>query len=62
MFPDLPRERFQQVGNAAGTGARQMLVSAQRRKLAEDLARRNRYIELTTYPDFTERYVAALYL
>jgi uncharacterized 2Fe-2S/4Fe-4S cluster protein (DUF4445 family) len=61
MFPDLPRERFQQVGNAAGTGARQMLVSAQRRRLAQDLARRERYIELTTYSDFTQRYVAALY-
>lgn len=61
MFPDLPRERFQQVGNAAGTGARQMLVSAQRRHLAQDLAQRDRYIELTTYPDFTHRYVAALY-
>ena len=61
MFPNLPRERFQQVGNAAGTGARQMLVSAQRRQLAQDLAQRDRYIELTTYPDFTQRYVAALY-
>lgn len=61
MFPDLPRERFQQVGNAAGTGARQMLVSAQRRRLAQDLAQRDRYIELTTYPDFTHRYIAALY-
>jgi uncharacterized 2Fe-2S/4Fe-4S cluster protein (DUF4445 family) len=61
MFPDLPSEKFQQVGNAAGTGARQMLVSAQRRQLAQDLARRDRYIELTTYPDFTQRYVDALY-
>lgn len=61
MFPDIPRERFQQVGNAAGTGARQMLVSTQRRQLAQDLARRDLYIELTTYPDFTPRYVAALY-
>lgn len=60
MFPDLPRARFQQVGNAAGTGARQMLVSTQRRRLAQDLARRDRYIELTTYSDFTRRYVAAL--
>jgi uncharacterized 2Fe-2S/4Fe-4S cluster protein (DUF4445 family) len=61
MFPDLPRDRFQQVGNAAGTGARQMLVSAQRRQMAQDLARRDRYIELTTYPAFTQRYVDALY-
>ena len=55
MFPDLPRERFQQVGNAAGTGARQMLVSAQRRRLAQDLAQRDRYIELTTSIFTTER-------
>jgi uncharacterized 2Fe-2S/4Fe-4S cluster protein (DUF4445 family) len=61
MFPDLPHERFQQVGNAAGAGARQLLVSAQRRQLAQDLAQRDRYIELTTYPDFTQQYVAALY-
>jgi uncharacterized 2Fe-2S/4Fe-4S cluster protein (DUF4445 family) len=61
MFPDLPRERFQQVGNAAGAGARQMLVSAQRRRLAQDIAHRDRYVELTTHPNFTQRYVAALY-
>jgi uncharacterized 2Fe-2S/4Fe-4S cluster protein (DUF4445 family) len=62
MFPDLPHERFQQVGNAAGTtGARPLRVSAQRRQLAQDLAQRDRYIELTTYPDFTQQYVAALY-
>ena len=36
-------------------------VAAQRRRLAQDLARRDRYIELTTYSDFTKRYVAALY-
>ncbi len=61
MFPDLPRERFQQVGNAAGTGARQLLLSKERRRIAEEVARRNRYIELTTYPEFTQRFVAAMY-
>jgi uncharacterized 2Fe-2S/4Fe-4S cluster protein (DUF4445 family) len=61
MFPDLPRERFQQVGNAAGAGARQMLVSAQHRRVARDIARRDRYIELTNHPDFAQRYIAALY-
>ena len=33
MFPPLPLDRFKQVGNAAGAGARQMLVSATRRAL-----------------------------
>jgi uncharacterized 2Fe-2S/4Fe-4S cluster protein (DUF4445 family) len=61
MFPDLPRDRFQQVGNAAGTGARHLLLSKERRRIANDIARRNRYIELTTYPEFTRRFVAAMY-
>ena len=61
MFPDLPRERFQQVGNAAGTGARHMLLSKERRRVAQEVARRDSYIELTTYPQFTDRFVAAMY-
>ena len=61
MFPDLPRERFKQVGNAAGTGARQLLLSAERRRIAAEVAQRDRYIELTTYPDFTMRFVNAMY-
>ena len=61
MFPDLPRERFKQVGNAAGTGARQLLLSAERRRIAAEVAQRDRYIELTTYPDFTTRFVNAMY-
>ena len=28
MFPNMPLERFHQVGNAAGVGAKQMLLSA----------------------------------
>jgi uncharacterized 2Fe-2S/4Fe-4S cluster protein (DUF4445 family) len=61
MFPDLPRERFRQVGNAAGTGARQLLLSKERRRIAAEVALRDRYVELTTYPDFTTRFVAAMY-
>lgn len=60
MFPSLPLERFSQVGNAAGTGARQMLLSGRLRQLAADYETRAEYIELTTHPTFTERYVEAL--
>ena len=60
MFPPLPLERFQQVGNAAGAGAKQMLVSAQRRRIAADIARRSEYIELTVYPAFASRFVEAM--
>jgi uncharacterized 2Fe-2S/4Fe-4S cluster protein (DUF4445 family) len=60
MFPDLPRERFRQVGNAAGMGARQMLISAARRQMAARVARRSEYIELTTHPTFAEEFYKAL--
>ncbi len=60
MFPNLPLERFRQVGNAAGAGARQMLLSRQRRQDATILAERIEYIELTTHPKFTETFVKAI--
>lgn len=60
MFPRLPLERFQQVGNAAGSGARQMLVSKQARQQAIDLIAAIHYIELTTHKQFEEVYVSAL--
>ena len=60
MFPDLPIDRFRQVGNAAGTGARQLLISAARRNEAERIAQQVEYIELTTHPAFTEEFYKAL--
>ena len=62
MFPKLPQERFRQVGNAAGAGARQMLLSGERRRIAGELARRAEYLELSTQPEFTKRYLKALWL
>ncbi|MBA7706642.1 hypothetical protein ES703_115497 [subsurface metagenome] len=61
MFPPLPLGRFRQVGNAAGIGAKQMLISAARRSQAAEIARRVNYIELTTHPDFTPEFLKAMY-
>jgi uncharacterized 2Fe-2S/4Fe-4S cluster protein (DUF4445 family) len=61
MFPTLPLERFKQVGNAAGAGARQMLISASRRAFAAQRAREVAYVELTIHPEFTRKYIKALY-
>jgi len=60
MFPDLPRPRFRQVGNAAGGGARRLLVSKQQRRLADEIAREVNYVELAVHPDFMKIYVKAL--
>jgi len=62
MFPSLARERFVQVGNAAGSGAKLALVSRRCRGVAEEIARRVEYVELTTHPRFVEGYMAALML
>jgi uncharacterized 2Fe-2S/4Fe-4S cluster protein (DUF4445 family) len=62
MLPNLPRERFRQVGNAAGRGAEHLLVSRARRVRALEIARRAQYVELTTHEHFTDTFVQALSL
>ncbi len=61
MFPNLPVERFHQVGNAAGVGAKQMLISCRKRQEAQSLVEGVDYIELTIYPGFNRRFVDAMY-
>ncbi|MBE2244977.1 MAG: DUF4445 domain-containing protein [Burkholderiaceae bacterium] len=60
LFPDLPRERFVQVGNAAGLGVRRMLASGTARARATRLARECRYIELSTRSDFQKTFVRSI--
>lgn len=62
MLPPLPLERFEQVGNAAGVGAKLALISHSQRAMAEEIARRARYLELTTHPDFASKFAQAMYL
>lgn len=61
MFPRLPRERFHQVGNAAGVGARHLLLSRAMRHEADVLAGQVKYIELTTDTGFTPLFVDSMY-
>lgn len=62
MFPDLPLERYSQIGNAAGMGARHALTS--RRSLGEitAVARAVRYVELSLHPQFQQIYIRNMYL
>jgi uncharacterized 2Fe-2S/4Fe-4S cluster protein (DUF4445 family) len=60
MFPNLPAECFSQVGNAAGIGARQMLISMTKRDEALEILQRMEYIELTTHPEFQDTYVRTM--
>ena len=59
MLPALPPDRFRQVGNAAGTGARLALISRSQRALAQKIALRDGYIELGGIPEFRRKFAEA---
>ena len=60
LLVDVDHERYRQVGNAAGRGAEQLLLSRQRRVLADRLAARVRYVELTVTRSFTDVFAESL--
>jgi uncharacterized 2Fe-2S/4Fe-4S cluster protein (DUF4445 family) len=62
MLPSLPLDRFRQVGNAAGTGARLALISRSKRAEAQAIAGRVGYIELATAPRFARTFAHAMYV
>ena len=62
MLPGLPLSRVEQVGNAAGVGARQALISAPQRRRAVAVARQIQYLELMVQGDFASRFAQAMYL
>jgi len=48
------------VGNAAGDGAKRLLLSENERKAAKEFAERVRYVELANHDDFTETFTGAM--
>jgi len=61
LFPDCALERVYSVGNAAGEGARLALISLDKRREAEEIARKVEYVELTVEPEFQKYFVDALH-
>jgi uncharacterized 2Fe-2S/4Fe-4S cluster protein (DUF4445 family) len=62
MLPVLSPERFQQIGNAAGMGARQTLLSVRKRETEKEIADSMHYIELAGSPNFNKNFIQAQYL
>jgi uncharacterized 2Fe-2S/4Fe-4S cluster protein (DUF4445 family) len=60
MFPPIPIERFLQIGNAAGKGARDMLVSTQMRAEGERMPAQITYVELASVKDYMDIYMQAI--
>jgi len=62
MFPDCDPQNVYSVGNAAGDGARMALLNADKRKEADEFARKVEYIELTVSPDFDMIFARSMWL
>jgi uncharacterized 2Fe-2S/4Fe-4S cluster protein (DUF4445 family) len=57
MLPSLPLDKFRQVGNAAGLGAKMALLSNRKRQQARELASRVEYVELATNSAFMQTFL-----
>ena len=60
MFPDCDLQKVYAVGNAAGDGARIALLNRDKRKEANEIARKVEYIELTIEADFQMAFMEAM--
>lgn len=62
MLPDLPRDRFEYIGNGSLRGAGLALLSRQLRKELHEIADKITYFELSTWPGYMDEFMAALFL
>ncbi len=62
MFPDCDLDHIEAVGNAAGDGARIMLLNRDKRIEAEEIAKRVEYVELTIEKDFQKEFIEAMHI
>jgi uncharacterized 2Fe-2S/4Fe-4S cluster protein (DUF4445 family) len=61
LLPDMERKRFIFVGNSSLAGAREVLLSYEAMKKAENIARKITYFELSVEQGYMDEYVAALF-
>jgi len=62
LLPDLPRERFELLGNASLGGAKLCLMSEAMRREARDIYSMMTYLDLSSSPAFFDQYSSALFL
>jgi uncharacterized 2Fe-2S/4Fe-4S cluster protein (DUF4445 family) len=60
LFPDCEIEKILSVGNAAGDGARVVLLDHEMRAEANWISRNVEYIELTVEPDFEKQFMESM--
>jgi uncharacterized 2Fe-2S/4Fe-4S cluster protein (DUF4445 family) len=61
LLPDVDEKKYQFVGNSSLAGARQQLISSDALKIADDIAGKMTYLELSVEPGYMDEYMAALF-
>ena len=61
LIPDIDRKKFQFVGNSSLIGSREILLSYDTMKKADDIARKIAYVELSNDPVYMDEYMASLF-
>lgn len=61
LLPDLERGKFIFIGNSSLSGAREMLLSHEASKEAEEIAAKTTYFELSVDAGYMDEYMAALF-
>ena len=61
LLPPVPPQRIRFVGNAAGAGARMLLLNRDLRRVADDVARGVEHVELSQRPAFQSCFAEAMF-
>lgn len=61
LLPDLDRKRFSFIGNSSLVGSREILLSYEAKKEAEEIAKKLTYIELSVESTYMDEYVSAIF-
>jgi len=61
LLPDLDRSKFIFIGNSSLAGARAILLSYEAMKIANEIAKKITYFELSVEPGYMDEYMAALF-
>jgi len=62
MLPEMPREKFEFLGNTSIAGAYLCSLSQKMREEAEEIARKMTYLELSVSRTFMDEYVSGLFI
>ena len=62
MFPDVPVEMYEYIGNSSLAGAYAMLYSTKSERKVYELAQNMTYIELSAIPQYMDEFVGACFL